>query len=1258
MNKHGYEAAHCNSKVARLSGLLGLCLVGFLLSVPLSLAQTGQGTVTGTVTDLTQAIVPNANVTLTNTATGVANKAQSSDLGTYHFGAVPIGDYKIVVEKQGFDVWGGTFTLSVGQNAVVNPTLKVGAGKTVVEVTGAAAPIETQSGAVADVKESTQIRNLPLNGRQIGLLFDLTPGVESGAGGARVNGMKVGALDINMDGASLVNRFSGGFVTVQPGIETIQEFRVETVGSDARYDQPATVVMASRSGTNQIHGVGYEYLRDNSVVGATRLRTDPTTGFTVPKLIRNEFGGFLSGPVYIPHVYNGKDRAFWFFDYEALRNRQRSGTPLEPFVPTAAMWQGNLSNAIDPGNNNAPVVVYNPTTTNATTFQRTPFAGNIIPGTFSPTAQALKALTALPSNTNNPYLGVANITTTYPIVQSNGSPTIKWDQNISDKDRLSVRYTRASQTYVREGGYYANPLNPLSGMGSSARNYETTNVAVNYNRTISPNWLNELLVGVLREPNHSGTSADFTNWDSKLGVPDPFGVTGWPTMYVYEAPGNYFGWDSDNNKQQHLASETIEDNVTWTHSKHTFQFGFRGRKEQNNIEELQQAQGSHTWGPSYASQYTEWTGNWDPSAFTHATDTGSGFAELLLGLPTYLSDQLNRGFFYFRQTEMGLYISDKYKVSPRLTLNLGLRWDYFTPYTEARNRIVLPYAPDSKFAVMTPGNIPITQLGTPASAINAFSAIGLTYTTASAAGYPSDLFSQVYHDLGPRLGLAYQVNHNTVIRASYGIYYVPEPLNLLLQSARTTPPLNLVYQTAPNLNVNVPSSGPGQTGKNSAYYGQYPEIVAPSASDYLPPATVTAGAGGVANTENNLATTWDAKNWNDSRDQTWNFTIEHELPAHTAMRLSYIGTYGGNMLQNYAINDPEPNYNYAVRTGLIPPGDSNYLRGVLNWGLYGNNHTGYSRDHSFQAEVRRTFTNGASFQVFYTFTRQLGTDDPGGAGLSSTSVNGGGGAGHLGGSGGGAVPENFELLGEPNLTYAQRERLVYFNSTTIPPHNVTFNGVYDLPFGKGKHFARNSSTALNYLIGGWEIASIGVWHSGLWMGLANNLVQPGNVRIPAGSRPILHQAGNSKSDTFREWFAGNFPTSSYTAASGSIVTPVARLAGPNCTGGYDGHFAVPLSNAPSNNGATCYNAGFSGFYNPAPRNNIIGPGAWNDDFSIYKHFKIAEKVDLRFAADFFNFTNHPNDPPPSASTGLQDISQQDQTLNTSRQIQLSLRLEF
>jgi hypothetical protein len=1250
MNKHDYIQSSCSSTVTRLTAILGSCLLGFLLSIPLALAQTGEGTVTGTVTDLSQAIVPNAGVTLTHVTTGVATKGQSNEAGIFYFGAVPIGDYKIAVNKEGFEEWVGTFTLSVGQNAVVNPTLKVGSATTVVEVSAAAAPIETQSGAVGDIKESAQIRDLPLNGRQIGNLFDLTAGVESGAGGARVNGMKVGALDINLDGATLVNRFGGGIVSVQPGIETIQEFNIQTVGSDARYDQPSTVVMATRSGSNQLHGAGYEYLRDNTVIGATRLRTDPVgSAFHLPLLIRNEFGGYLSGPVYLPHVYNGKDKSFWFFDYEALRQHTRTSSDYGE-VPTAAMWQGDLSNAFDPSTNQ-PLTIYNPTTTNPATFQRTAFTNNQIPGPFSPTAMELKSLTALPTNNNNPYIE-GNFNATYPRIQSNGSPTIKWDQNLSDKDRLSVRYTRASETALLEGGYYANPISDNTGMGTSVRNYQTTNVAVNYNRTISPNWLNELLVGVLREPNHSGTVGDFVNWDSKLDTPNPFGVTGWPTMYTFDSGGNFYGeWDSDNNKQQHLTSETIEDNVTWTHSKHTIQFGFRGRKEQNNIEELQQAQGQHEWDPSYTSLYSAQSNGAFP-------DSGSGFAELLLGLPDYLSNQYNRGFFYFRQTEIGLYGTDRIKLTPRLTLNLGLRWDYFTPYTEARNRMVLPYAPDSKFAMMTPGNIPMTSLGSPASALAAWSGIGLTWLTAASQGYPSDLFSPIHHDFGPRLGAAYQLNHNTVIRGSYGIYYVPEPLNLLLQSMRTNPPINLRYVTNPWLYTNVPG---GASGK---YFGLYPLISAPASTDYLPPVTVNTVAGAPPPSEGNGVTYWDAKNWNDSRDQTWNFTVEHELPYHTGMRLSYIGTYGGALLQNYAVNDVEPSYNYALRTGLIPPSDSNQARlsstgtpGVINWGVIANNHTGYSRDHSFQAEVHRTFSNGVAFQAFYTFTRQLNTDDPSGSSLSSTSVNGGTGGGNLNGNGGEPVPENFELLGEPSLSFAQREKLIYFNSINIPPHNVTFNGIYDLPFGKGKYFARNASAPLNYLIGGWQVTTIGVWHSGLWMGVNPGLVQPSNIRIPAGQRATLTVSGSQ--DKYRQWFAGITPAGA-TTISGTLVAPVVREAGPNCEGQYVGQLAVPLpvANETANGGQTCYDAPFGGFYNPAPRNNIIGPGAWDDDFSLYKHFKIGERFDMRFAADFFNFTNHPNDNPPNSSSGLQDISKQNTNLNSPRQIQLSLRVEF
>ncbi len=265
-------------------------------------------------------------------------------------------------------------------------------------------------------------------------------------------------------------------------------------------------------------------------------------------------------------------------------------------------------------------------------------------------------------------------------------------------------------------------------------------------------------------------------------------------------------------------------------------------------------------------------------------------------------------------------------------------------------------------------------------------------------------------------------------------------------------------------------------------------------------------------------------------------------------------------------------------------------------------------------------------------------------------MNGGNGTGNIGGSGGATVPENIELLGEPNLSYKQRLKLAYFNNTTIPPHRFTLDGIYDLPFGTGKRFGSQAPKSLNYLIGGWQLATIGSWNSGLWMGVSTSLVQTGPARISANQRATFNIPGSS--DRYRQWFAGNFNGNNATNVSGSLVPAVVRPAGPNCSGAYAGQLAVTLADG------TCYNAPFSGFYNPAPRDNIIGPGEWNDDLSLYKHFKIGERLDLRFAADAFNAFNHPNDVPPNTSTGLQDLSLQNTNFNSPRVIQLSLRVEF
>jgi hypothetical protein len=266
-------------------------------------------------------------------------------------------------------------------------------------------------------------------------------------------------------------------------------------------------------------------------------------------------------------------------------------------------------------------------------------------------------------------------------------------------------------------------------------------------------------------------------------------------------------------------------------------------------------------------------------------------------------------------------------------------------------------------------------------------------------------------------------------------------------------------------------------------------------------------------------------------------------------------------------------------------------------------------------------------------------------------VNGGGGAGTSNfsgfGSGGATVPENYELLGEPNLSYQQRLKLAYFNNTTIPPHRFTLDGIYDLPFGTGKHFAGNVPKSLNYLIGGWQLATIGTWNSGFWMGVSTSLVQTGPVRIPANKRATFNIPGSQ--DLYRQWFAGNFTVSNATNISGTLVPAAVRPAGPDCSGAYSGRLAVTLKDG------TCYDAPFSGFYNPNPRDNIIGPGAWNDDLSLYKHFKIGERFDVRFSADAFNAFNHPNDSAPANDTGLQDLATQ---VNGAREIQLSLRVEF
>jgi Carboxypeptidase regulatory-like domain len=1205
--------------------------VVLLMSTRSAFAQTGLGTITGKARDKTLALIRGAQVTLTHNATSVARKTVTNQEGNFVFSQVPLGSYTLLIEASGFKQWESKFELQVGQGANLEAELAVGSPQEIMLVSATAPLAQAESAEIADIKDYRRIRQLPLNGRNLSTLFDLTPGIEGG-GNARVNGLKVGSLEITLDGVSLVDRFGGGIARVQPGLDTIQEFRVETVGSDARYARPATVILATRSGTNELHGTAFETHRNNAA-GLLARRRENLMGFKLPQLIRNEFGISAGGPLVLPRFgeggkasMDGRKKTFWFAAYEGLRSRE-SALPVSGYgtVPTAAMWGGDLNNIVDA--DGKKTVIYDPLTSAGANGTRQPFANNIIPANrISAFAKTLQALTAAPTNNLNPYLA-DNIQKFYPVKNDTNNLTIKGDHHFSDSDRLSLRWTRSTRQAVTEGGVYGNPLNTAAGFGTSRNDARINNAALTETHIFSSRLINELLVGLHRSYKSSGTLADFTDWANRLGTPNPFGAKGWPTIYT---DAYLFGWDADNRKDEALTSSHLEDNVTWNKGKHVIQFGGKYRREWNNVGEFQQAQGEHSFGGSWTTLYS--ANDRQATPFT-----GNGFADLLLGLPDHLSNQYNRGFFYFRQTEKGLYLSDKWKAAPRLTLTLGLRWDNWTPYREKLNRLVTADTQTiaTKFQVITPGNYQLDSLpGIPPAVLNSWKERGLSYATADSVAYPRNLFRADHNNFGPRIGAAFQLNAKTVLRASYGEYFWTMPLSQLLQATYVNPPLNLRFENDANKKLN----------------GTYSLISRPSATDYIGGATVET-QGNVPLDKNKVheIMIWDGRNWKDGRAQSWHLTLERELPFHTALRLSYIGEHGRDLEQKFALNSPEAALNYALRTGKVPPPATNNasLRVNPNWSIPNAvNRTGYSNTHSGQVELERRFAKGLAFQWFYVFTSSLTTTDAGGFGHGNTNINSGGNTF----SGGGQVPENIQLWNSPNLSYEQRLRLVYFRSTTIPPHRMRYNALVDLPFGRGKRFGDKLPGFVNHLIGGWQLAAIGDWRSGLRMSAASELYQFGDIQINANERPELTFAGLRR----RLWFRGSFdPTQASNVTGGNLFALIplnpSQRAAHQLGASFNNQITLKLADGSTRN------ISITDLYNYSPRANIVGPGAWNADLSLFKNFKIREHGNIRFTADFFNAFNHPNDVAPNAATGLQNLGVQ---ANNPRTIQFSLRAEW
>jgi hypothetical protein len=998
----------------------------FLAAIALPLAaQTGLGVVHGTVTDQSRAVIPNAKVTLTNTDTGVAQTVQTTEVGAFYFGSVQRGPYTVTVEVAHFKKYIGTLLLEAGQDAVVEPAMEVGSVDVAVQVSDAAPIIETEKGSISDDKDALRVENLPLNGRQVSNLFNLTAGVEGGAT-PHTNGMKVGSTDMSLDGVSMTDRYAGGMSTVQPGLDIVQEFRFETAGSDAAFSRPASISLVAKSGTNQFHGDAFETNRNNGS-GLVARQIQALTS-TSPQYIRNEYGGLVSGPVV-------KNKAFFMYSYEGMKLRQ--GTFTQTGMPTDAIWNGNFAGETDTSGN--LYTVYDPLTTMAN-GTRAPFTGNLIPASrITPFAATMKSVTPEPTDPSvNPWV-TPNYAVYYPHTQDFHTNSAKFDEIFSAKDNLSVRWTNSAQKNVTEGGRFGDPpLGCTDCGGSGLTTYGLTSGVVREVHVFQPTLLNEVQLSVNRSPNHEGELSDSTDWADKLGLPNPFGAKGWPTIYTSDSQFMYYGgWDAGNPKDQQLTQYQLDDNVTWIKGKHTMQMGFSGRLEDNNVNQMQQAQGSHSF-------YNDWTGLYDPVAQSQVPFTGDGFADLELGLPSYLSNQYNRGYFYFRQKAFGLYFQDSWKVSHRLTINYGLRWDKWTPYTEKYNRLLnldMNAITAANMEVITPGVSSMESLpNVPSEVLAAYTARGMTWETAQQAGIPASLTPGINHDFGPRLGVAYRVTDRWVVRASYGIYYWPTPLSQILDTSRTNAPLNLRFQNS-------------VSNANGANY-VYSLSVVPAPTDFVGQATVSPTSVSSASQQ---FTPLDFRNWNDDKMQQWTFVIERELGKNSSLRASYIGNHGSNLEQRWAYNDPISIFNYRVTTGLLGPTNTDLLRPNPNWNGQAIEHNGYSNTQSVQFEFNHRFSQGLTVQAFYTYAHAMTTSDVGTGGESS----GNGGLQTNGSNYASLVPMNGEILGDPSLTASQRLRLGYTNSGDVPPQHVRWNGIYELPLGKGKRFANNVPSWLN-----------------------------------------------------------------------------------------------------------------------------------------------------------------------------------------------------
>lgn len=780
------------------------------------MAQTGAGRIQGTVKDSSGAVIPGASVALEQTATGNVFRTQCNSIGFFIFPAMQPGKYLLTVEATGLQKWSGELQLQTGQEAVIDPSLVVSAAATQITVLADVASVVTSTSPnLGYIAERERIEQLPLNGRSLqSLVINTTPGMESAYMAPRVYGLPDGVMEYLQDGASLNDANLQTLTTRPPGLDTVQEYRVETSVSSAKYSRPASTIFFTRAGTNQMHGSLFYTGRNNGFGVARRLQDYYEKP---PQLIRNEFGGSLGGPVFLPKLYNGKNRTFFFVAWEGARFRSQN--TISTSLPTMAMRQGDFSQLRDA--QGRLYTLYDPWSTagEAEKWARVPFTGNIIPADRrSPLATYVYGVMPAPTHPAINPLVDENWFGPDPQKQDDSTYTVRIDHRLGDRDSIYGRYSRGGTQVFRRRVSSGNTPPSLDYVWNVETIPENTDTAmISWNHTFTPTFFVET-VGTGSSlywrycTDDASAREDFAK---KLGTPNPFNVTSAPQI---NSTGFSIALAGEMPRWEDTRPISGEQNYTLVRGKHQFQFGWRYRRQMLDVLPDRPPQSTIGFNSSATALYDPATG----SAMNAVPRTGYDAANFYLGVAGAYGQTVPAGIFKMRSTEFSSYVQDDWKIGRGLTLNLGFRYEYLPALLDANGTNAV-FDLNTKSLVRMASLADLIRIGdTTQAVVDSFAKIGVKYSAAKEAGYPSELVNVTRHNFSPRVGFAKHWkfgNLPVVLRGGFGVYHFPMPTRTY-NSQKNNPPLQ------GNFSYNINSAAQTPDGRANWGLRSVPTVIA------------------------------------------------------------------------------------------------------------------------------------------------------------------------------------------------------------------------------------------------------------------------------------------------------------------------------------------------------------------------------------------------------------------------------------------------